>query len=730
MVLFIHENDGYLFHAPMTNAFHQNGQWNQRTNAPPRPDADTDSVMRLEQLTREIAERRDAEALLRESEERARTLVENAPEAIVVFDAETGRFVECNQNACDLYGVPREQLLGRHPAELSPPFQADGRSSYEAAREKIQLALQGQAPIFEWLHRNSAGRNLPCEVRLVRLPGGDRPLVRGSVIDNTERVRREKVQRATYEISEAVHRVEDLDQLYDRIHRIVRGLMPADNFYIALFDPATSLLSFPYHVDAYTPRPVPCPLGTGLTGYVFRFGQPLLVNDAMNARKRYVGEEVTFEGFADIRYRESGVPSAIWLGVPLQIGGKSIGVMAVQDYQDPGAYGETEKQLLSFVAEQIAVAIDRKRVEARLRESEARFSAAFHASPLFLVISRLSDGCFMEVNDALLRWSGYSREQVIGRNSVDLNLWVDPADRARFWTEFRQKGALRDRECILRNRSGAIHTFSVSAQPIEVNREPHVLMVCLDVTQRKQAEQELLRSLAREKELGQLRSNFVSMVSHEFRTPLGVIQSSAEILEDYFHQLQPMERQQHLQSIHKNTRRMAMLMEEVLLFGRFEAGKMDFRPVPIDLAALAGRVIQEVLSSTEQRCPISLQLPDPFPSAAQADERLVRHILTNLLANAVKYSDPGQPVCLCIRSERGDAVLSVRDKGVGIPEPERERLFQAFFRASNVGDRPGTGLGLVIVKRCVDLHRGSIAVESAPGQGTTFTVRLPLFPPS
>ena len=146
-----------------------------------------------EQLRKEIQERTRAEALLRESESRARTLVENAPEAIVVFDGVTGRFEECNPNAVKLYGLSREELIGRHPAELSPMFQPDGRASLESTREKIQQALDGQTPVFEWMHRHSSGRLVPCEVRLVRLHAEGKHLIRGSVIDNTDRRRRERV---------------------------------------------------------------------------------------------------------------------------------------------------------------------------------------------------------------------------------------------------------------------------------------------------------------------------------------------------------------------------------------------------------------------------------------------------------------------------------------------------------------------------------------------------------
>jgi PAS domain S-box-containing protein len=234
------------------------------------------------------------------------------------------------------------------------------------------------------------------------------------------------------------------------------------------------------------------------------------------------------------------------------------------------------RQLIQAVCNDISV---RKRAEeelrqseARLRESEARFSTAFRASPLNITILRLSDAKFIEANDAFVRWIGLDRDKIIGHDSKELNVWVNLADRENFLANLRRHGSLREVECQLRSRRGTVHTLLQSADVIEINSEPHMLVVGLDITQRKQAEAELLRTLAREKELGQLRSKFVSMVSHEFRTPLAIIQSSAEIMDDYLDRLEPAERQDHLQSIRKNTRRMAGLMEEVLLIGSFDAG--------------------------------------------------------------------------------------------------------------------------------------------------------------
>ena len=366
-----------------------------------------------------------------------------------------------------------------------------------------------------------------------------------------------------------------------------------------------------------------------------------------------------------------------------------------------------------------------RRSEARLRESEARFSTAFRASPVLVTISRLSDATFIEANDAFVQWIGLSHENIVGHDSRELGIWVDLNDRAKFLSDLQRHGSLSEVECQLLSHRGSIHTMLLTADLIEINREPHMLVSGLDITQRKQAEAELLRTLAREKELGQLRSKFVSMVSHEFRTPLAIIHSSAEILDDYLDQLEKAERKDHLQSIRKNTRRMAALMEETLLIGSFDAGKMEFKPAPLELPSFVRRLVDEVHSATHRRCPVELFHAE-MPAIAHADGRLLRHIFTNLLTNAVKYSDPGRAVHFEIVGDGSEIVCTIRDRGIGIPEPDREWLFNAFHRGQNVGDRPGTGLGLIIVKRCVDLHGGTIKVDSKLGEGTVVTVRLPI----
>lgn len=240
------------------------------------------------------------------------------------------------------------------------------------------------------------------------------------------------------------------------------------------------------------------------------------------------------------------------------------------------------------------------------------------------------------------------------------------------------------------------------------------------------ARQDLAKALDAERELSALKNRFVSMVSHEFRTPLGVIMSAVELLHHYEGRLETEQREELFADIRGATKSMTGLMEQVLLLGRVEAGKLGFRALPVDLPVVLRKLVGEASSLFSGKCEVKLTL-DADVHQALADETLLRHIFSNLVGNAIKYSPAGSEVGLTLRREAEDAVFQIADRGIGIPEADRGHLFEAFHRCGNVGEIQGTGLGLVIVKRCVEMHSGTLTFESEVGQGTTFTVRLPLF---
>jgi signal transduction histidine kinase len=247
-----------------------------------------------------------------------------------------------------------------------------------------------------------------------------------------------------------------------------------------------------------------------------------------------------------------------------------------------------------------------------------------------------------------------------------------------------------------------------------------------EVAERTRAQSGLARALHTERELSELKTRFVAIVSHEFRTPLGIIMSAVELLRNYGGRLPAGKREELHDDIYTSTRHMSGLMEQVLVLGRVEGGRLRYRPVPIELEQLCGKLTDESLSATNRRCRIVFRAEGEL-SGAQGDEILLRHIFSNLLSNGVKYSPPGAVVEFGVRRERDAAEFTVRDSGIGIPEADLPHLFEAFHRASNVGETPGTGLGLLIVKRCVELQSGDIEVKSKWGSGTTVVVKLPLF---
>jgi signal transduction histidine kinase len=206
--------------------------------------------------------------------------------------------------------------------------------------------------------------------------------------------------------------------------------------------------------------------------------------------------------------------------------------------------------------------------------------------------------------------------------------------------------------------------------------------------------------------------------------------SSVDNLQRYHDRLAPEKRDHLLRTVNKAVRRMAGMMEEVLVLGRLETDRLTYKPAPIDLVSFCRRLSDEIESATNQRCPIRLHLDPARLEGAHGDESLLRHIFTNLLSNAVKYSAEGQPVDFFLERAGETGVGRIVDRGCGIPEADQKRLFQAFHRGANVRQVPGTGLGLLIVQRCLALHQGEIEFASVEGEGTTFTVRLPFFAPN
>ena len=271
-------------------------------------------------------------------------------------------------------------------------------------------------------------------------------------------------------------------------------------------------------------------------------------------------------------------------------------------------------------------------------------------------------------------------------------------------------------------RAKQAEPFGYLIKPFEERELQTAIAIAI---KRHQAEEKMRQALQKEQYLAELKSRFLAMAAHDFRTPLTTIQSSTELLQNYGHKWSEEKRQVHYNRIKNAIVSMTQLLDDVLIVGKEEAGKLDFNPQPLDLQGFCQEIIEEMQQGDRDGHPILAQFSGDCQEAIM-DEKLLRHILTNLLSNAMKYSPPGSSVRFQLQCQDHQAIFQIQDSGIGISTEDQKKLFEPFYRATNVGNIPGTGLGLAIVKKCTEVHQGTLSVHSEIGAGTTFTVVLPL----
>jgi PAS domain S-box-containing protein len=677
------------------------------------------------------------EAALRASEALKTAILATALDAIVTIDHK-GHILDFNPAAEKIFGYTREEAVGQEMAHVIIPCHLRERHRMGLARAVAsgKDTIVGQRIEITAVRKN--GEEFPVELAITRIQTGGPPIFTGHIRDITERKEAEHRRATQLAVTRVLAEATTLAEATPQILRAVCESLRWDMGTMWHIEGDALCCVDVWHAGGERlsdfenlTRQETFARGVGLPGRIWSSGEPRWISD--------VAHDTNFPraSLAD----RAGLHGAF--AFPIRLGEHVLGVIEFfsREIRQPNT---DVLEMFLGIGGQIGQFIERKRAEAGirdlnaaleqrvteatrgLRESQERFSKAFRASPVFLSIARMRDGKFVEANEAFLASSGYTREEVIGHTSVELGLWNDLAHRTAFMGELQRRGFVHHHEVALRSKDGRLDTVLLSAELINIEGEDHILAVGLNITARKGAEEEMRHALEREKELSRLKTNFVTLVSHEFRTPLGIIMSAADILKKYFDRLAPDRRGEHLQDIHDASRRMAELIDEVLLLARVEAGKMECKPEPLDLPAFCLHLREELQSAANGGGSIAVTA-HRLTGQAMADESLLRHIFTNLLSNALKYSEPGNEVAFSITRRGPDAIFEVRDRGIGIPREDVGQLFQTFRRGTNVGERPGTGLGLVIVKRCVELHGGDIELQSHQGTGTTVTVRLPLF---
>jgi PAS domain S-box-containing protein len=635
-----------------------------------------------------------------------------------------GQIIFENPASTRMLGWEISELLGRPAHATMHHTRADG-SNYP----------QGECPIYATLTTGVAqrvdnevfwrkdGTSIPVEYMTTPVRDESGQII-GAVVafaDITEKKRAEVERQVISDIVQGVTTTTNLDELLNLAHRSISKFLYAENCFVALHDPTTDLLHWAFWIDKVDPLPPPLPVGVGFSSYVLRTGQPLLLTEELKARMYEQGE-----------FTKSGSDSPSWLGVPLRTPARTIGVLAVQHYEKEGVYSQHDLQFLSSVGDQIALAIERKRAEEKLKRSEARLAEAQQVALVgsweWDVITRklswsdeefrlfgFSPGEFEPSYDHYLSCVHPDRRETV--DGLDVGLASEKSigsDSRVVWPD-GQVRILHNRENTLADDTGKITRLFGTSQ---------------DVTELREKESELLLAKSVAETATRTKSEFLANMSHEIRTPMnGVIGMTGLLLDTEL----SAEQRGFATTIQSSAESLLTVINDILDFSKIEAGKLTFEELDFDLHEAVHGSLEMLAQRAESKgLELACLLESNVPVHLRGDPGRVRQVLINFVGNAIKFTERGEVVVkVSLESENdADALLrfEVKDTGIGIPAGAQLRLFQPFSQADGSTTRKygGTGLGLVISKQLIERMNGTVGVESVPGQGSVFwfTARL------
>jgi PAS domain S-box-containing protein len=668
----------------------------------------------IEGLKARIQELAAAQEKIRQRDHQTRAIIDAVNEAILEIDLYTGDILDVNLKMTEMYGYSREEALRLRINQLNfgeLPY------THKFFKKYMKEAAHLGAQVFEWKAKHKDGHSFWVEVNMRQavILGNDRLLV--AVREISERKRAEQVRTAIYRISHSVQAAQNLKELFYLIHGIINDLMPAQNFYIALYDHERDEFYYPYYVDQYDTTPAPHAPNRGLTSYVLRSGVTLLASPEVFSRLVKNGEVEMI-----------GSDSVDWLGSPLNIAQKVIGVIAVQTYSLNDRLTEEDKDVLSFVSTQIAMAIERKRSEDALLESETLWRTLTENAPQIILL--------MDRTGLVL----FGNRLFPGMDSKDLALRSFPnflQDENRrvlenALTEVFNSARSANFELTMQDDAGRLIWYACNIAPVvSEGRVEMAILNATDSTSQKEAEKSIqtmneelekrvmertsqLASAVRELEA------FSYSVSHDLRAPLRALDGYSRILEKEYDQVLDENGREYIHHIRSSTQKMDRLINDLLSFSRLGRHSLDIQEVNMkELILKAIDDFSSVLSANTYEITIG-ELPP-----CEGDPHLLFQLWTNLLSNSLKFTrNNDHPVIEIGYQGNGPVVYFIKDNGAGFDMKYADKLFGVFQRLHRVDEFEGTGVGLAIVERIVRRHGGRIWAESASGEGAAFFFTL------
>lgn len=664
---------------------------------------------------------------------------------IYIFDAETWQFQYVNPSALQNLGYDLESMKSMTPINIKPELTAEQFQQLVVPLSQCQK----DKIIFQTVHQRSDGSLYPVEVHLQLIQRLDERVFLAVISDITERQKSERAIQQSTALLQGISTAQE-QFIVDSDPRILFDELL--NTVLELTGSTYSFISEVCHTNGNRP--------TIETTYMKVKGKPAIKSHAIKnlswsrepqalnssqspelsdltpilthiittGKSIISNHPVTALPQADLP--DECLPLQSFSGIPLYVDKKMVGIVGLANRLE--GYDQALNDYLSPFLYTCSNIIDafhndqrRQEVEKELQQSEANYRSVVNSIREVIFQVNLA-GEFTFLNPAWTDITGFEVEDSLGQTVLT---YIKPDDQILGQTKMQDllTCAVAECRCELRFKTalGDYRWIEAFARSI-VDDSGKMLGIAgtfNDITHRRRAEAETLLMLEKEKDLNQLKTSFITTTSHEFRTPLSIISSNAGILQSYSDRLDETKKQKHLNRIQTSVKHMTQMLEDVLFISTAEAEKLKCQPEWLNFSEFCSDIVDTMQMGCDSH---TIVFHKDAGLYAWTDSRLMQQVITNLIGNAIKYSPDANTVYVSLKAQGAKLLqLEVQDQGIGIPLSDQKRLFESFQRASNVGDIPGTGLGLSVVRKCIDLHQGTITVSSSANSGTTFTVTLP-----
>ena len=658
---------------------------------------DNGKVTHFVSLKEDITERKQAEGMLRETQERYRLIAENTSDVIWLYNLATDKFDYCSPSVFKLRGFTAEEVMRQRMADaLTPESAAYARRALEERLAKFNAGDKSsltQIDQVDQRHRNGSVVATEISTTLISDTATRVTHVLGITRDIRERKRSEEALRQS---EQRFRELFDLESDAILVYEVDSGRITMANL--------AASQNYGYPIERLL---------------TLRTDEISAEPEATHENRRNLAATEGKAESVPLRWHRRADGTVFPVEITQRVFRRDGEILAVAAIRDITLQQQARAQLERFNIDLEKKVVQRtEELAARNREIQALLESIPD-----LVMRLHRDGTMVNYQPA----KGETPLAAL-RPTPGASPGVHLPEALLKTAVAAGTSAVESGTTVITEAEVALGTGPLIAElrTAPIGRDEYVVFV-RDITARKRLEAEAAAMLEQERQISEMKTRFISVTSHEFRTPMSAALGSVELLSNHFDRLAPPKRQELLGRITTSLGRMTEMLDDVLLLNRMDANRVEINLAPANLRQQLHSYIEEIRLGDRDAHALDFHVSGELDDFA-TDLNLLHHIASNLLSNAVRYSPPGSAITVGLSGGPHQVTLSVQDQGIGIPEKDRPRIFEAFERGSNVGNIKGTGLGLNIVKRMTEMLGGTIAVDPVEPTGSRFTLILPRLP--